>query len=123
MDDDPDDLAAAFSAQQAAKEKAKATLPTEDWVRAIDASFAAFGNNERKDSGDAAGASKSWLVTNMPPAPTRDKDGIIGIRLDPSCDSCCSTSGKKQLTAAEKEIRSRIKESLVQRLEEEMNKL
>ena len=35
MDDDPNDLAAAFFASQSAREEARATLPIDDWTRAI----------------------------------------------------------------------------------------
>mmetsp|Transcript_1471 Transcript_1471/g.2514 ORF Transcript_1471/g.2514 Transcript_1471/m.2514 type:complete len:168 (+) Transcript_1471:195-698(+) len=163
MDDDPDDLAAAFFAAQASKEKAKATLPTDDWSRVIDnieankqsassgsaASVAAVvdgkdaGTSSTSESctlnmangGNAVNPS-SWLVTTMPRvAPkyhTSDEDGIVGIIVD-SNDARCSRLGlggnhdlevvnerKYYLTAAEKEMRCRMKAYLVKKLEEKM---
>ena len=111
MDEDPDDLAALFFANQAAKEKQKATLPTDDWVKVVEAvlkkrklrgsnttdtstSDGIDVNNDRngqKSSGiiDAS----SWLVTTMPPTPNKQKvNGIDGIMLDTS-DNHCSLGG------------------------------
>jgi hypothetical protein len=146
MDDDPDDLAAAFFAQQTAKEKAKATLPTDNWIRVIEAAAAkntdgtavenkAVGGHSLApvtNDGDAVNPS-SWLVTTMPPAPTchaGDGDnGIIGIVLDSSENHCRlgtnpatedATKDRNELTLAETVMRRRLKDFLVQKLEEEM---
>ena len=101
MDDDPDDLAAAFFAQQAAKEKAKATLPTEDWIRVIDVvksrksddvDDASSGQPSKLAGGDSRGSidPASWLATKMPAAPKCHTavDGIGGIILDSSDNRC-----------------------------------
>lgn len=139
MDDDPDDLAAAFFAQEAAKEKAKATLPTDDWISVIEANKSIGGGGA---AGDCGGARKdangkfleppaksaneidpsSWLVTTMPTAPkyhtaTEEDDGIVGIILDSSANHC------SLLTSKEEEIRRQMKDYLVQKLEEETKKI
>lgn len=84
--DEPEELAAAFFAQQAAKEKARITLPIDDWTRAIIA-MAAEREVKKENSNDDAQidsssscqmsilstntpATTAWLVTTMPPAPT-----------------------------------------------------
>ena len=101
MEDDPDDLAAAFFAQQAAKEKAKTTLPTDDWIRVIEATTKQSasaapddGNATRKSGDDTLVDPSSWLVTTMSPAPKchadGNEDGIVGILLDSSDITCCS---------------------------------
>jgi hypothetical protein len=107
MDDDPNDLAAAFFASQSAREEARATLPIDDWTRAIvevvggvDGATAAGvgfrGVVGGADNDDVATIIQStytkWLVSTMPPAPTcraADDDwgvgmgGIVGIALNP----------------------------------------
>lgn len=108
MDEDPDDLAVLFFANQAAKEKQKATLPTDDWVKVVEAVLkrklkcnttddisADHGietNNESncQKSSDKIIDASSWLVTTMPPTPNKQKvNGIDGIMLDTS-DTHCS---------------------------------
>ena len=73
--DDPEELAAAFFAEQAAKEKARITLPIDDWTEN-------FSNDDDDDakidasrcqmslSSITTTAATAWLVTTMPPAPT-----------------------------------------------------
>jgi hypothetical protein len=82
--DDPEELAAAFFAEQAAKEKARITLPIDDWTRAIIAVAREKGkkaNNNDDTKIDSSSCQMSlstttapnataWLVTTMPPAPT-----------------------------------------------------
>ena len=86
--DDPEELAAAFFAEQAAKEKARIALPIEDWTRAIISVAAGrevTKENSSNDDDDAkidssrcqmslssitTTAATAWLVTTMPPAPT-----------------------------------------------------
>ena len=141
MDDDPDDLAAAFFAQQAAKENAKATLPTEDWIRVIEAKQQhtstagsdAVANGDKNTIGQS-----SWLVTSMPPAPTYldgndDEDGVDGIILAPIISLGDNTyiegtqthgdSGRGTMTDAETKMRRNIKDSLVHKLENTMKKV
>lgn len=161
MDDDPDDLAAAFFAQQAAKEKAKATLPKEDWIRVIEKASTtkspannAASSDDGKDANNSQSSTaalvkggddgiidpSSWLVTTMPSAPEyhamgNEKDGMVGIILD-SSDTRCSLGKNNatlaaandnackeaQLSVAEQEMRRKLKEYLVQKLEEKMAK-
>ena len=107
MDDDPNDLAAAFFASQSAREEARATLPIDDWTRAIAevvggvvgataAGVGVRGIVGGADNDDDATIIQStytkWLVSTMPPAPTcraADDDwgdgmgGIVGIALNP----------------------------------------
>jgi hypothetical protein len=47
--DDPEELAAAFFAEQAAKEKARITLPVDDWTRAIIAVVREKGKKANND--------------------------------------------------------------------------
>ena len=105
MDEDPDNLAALFFANQAAKEKQKASLPTDNWVKVIDAvlkkrklkgnntsdistSDGMDTNNSTDDKTSSINAS-AWLVTTMPPTPNKQKvNGIDGIILDTSNTHC-----------------------------------
>jgi hypothetical protein len=109
MEDDPDDLAAAFFAAQAAKEQQKATLPTEDWVAAITSVRArnksecqgnsmgatvtdGFDANNSsslhastsKDAGYGAATVSSWLVTTIPSVSmhTQGESGVTEIELN-----------------------------------------
>ena len=100
MDEDPDDLAALFFANQAAKEKQKATLPTDDWVKVVEAvlkkrklrgsntldvstSDGIDTNNSSTDDKTSSIDASAWLVTTMPPTPNKQKvNGINGIMLD-----------------------------------------
>jgi len=95
MDEDPDNLAALFFANQAAKEKQKATLPTDDWVKVVEAVMKKRklrGSNtsdvstsdgintnhssiDHKTSGINASA---WLVTTMPPTPKEMLTVLMG---------------------------------------------
>ena len=86
--DDPEELAAAFFAEQAAKEKARITLPIDDWTRATIAVVREKGkkaNNNDDTTIDSSSCQMSlsitdpttataWLVTTMPPAPTYRTD-------------------------------------------------
>ena len=110
MDEDPDDLAALFFANQAAKEKQKATLPTDDWVKVVEAVLKKRklrGSNTTDTSSDGIDVNNdsngqkssgiidasAWLVTTMPPTPNKQKvNGIDGIMLDTS-DNHCSLGG------------------------------
>lgn len=129
MDDDPDDLATAFFAQQAAKERKKVTLPTDDWVRVIEANNSKLGGKNGStchDTGPPDAA--SWLVTKMPSAAKYHTDdgtgdrrgGIIGIILD--SDKNCNMPLKRgaendaHASASKDDIRQRLKEQLVQNL-------
>jgi len=106
MDEDPDNLAALFFANQAAKEKQKATLPTDDWVKVIDAVLKKRklrGNttegistddvldthNSSTDDKTSSIDASAWIVTTMPPTPNKQKvNGIDGIMLDTSNTHC-----------------------------------
>ncbi|EJK55410.1 hypothetical protein THAOC_24861 [Thalassiosira oceanica] len=80
MNEDPDDLAAAFFRREAEKERLKNTLPVMDWVNIIRAT------NEVKSETDKIIDPSSWLVKTMPPEPTKrgGSSGITGIHvLDP----------------------------------------
>ena len=112
---DPDDLAAAFFAQQAAKEQKKVTLPTSDWVHVIEARRAAdvsVGDGDAKvevDDGAANSNSnsdkdstamrsmdpESWLVTTMPAAPPSPSTAAATSVLEqhPAVASCMSPKG------------------------------
>lgn len=137
MDEDPDDLAAAFFAAQAAKEKAKATLPTDDWIRVV----AAAGVGGEDGAGDDRSTDPaSWPVTAAPPEPARrdgSDGGVVGIAVDrpmgrarcrgPGADEDAARDGgggKKcpRAEEGEAEMRRRIKEYLVRKLEETMDK-
>ena len=112
MNEDPDDLAAAFFARQSAREEARANLPIDDWSRAI---LEVVGGTSALDGATVAGVGvkrvvggadndddatiipststfTKWLVTTMPPAPTYrasadegggGEGGIGGISLNP----------------------------------------
>ena len=78
MDDDPDDLAAAFFAQQAAKEAKKTALPVKDWIRVIE------DNNTSNDTTEQAINAEKWLVTTLPNAKVDEANqgqGIVGPKL------------------------------------------
>mmetsp|Transcript_1017 Transcript_1017/g.1625 ORF Transcript_1017/g.1625 Transcript_1017/m.1625 type:complete len:128 (-) Transcript_1017:440-823(-) len=109
MDDDPDDLAAAFFAQQAAKETQKTALPTKDWIRAI---------HETTVTGEVD--AEKWLATSLPDAQVESDDdtkGIVGIILN--TDSCSlekkNDGGKED--EYDNEIRDKIKQLLLQNIE------
>lgn len=108
MDEPSEELAAAFFVQQAAKEKARITLPIDDWTRAVIAAAAAGregkvkeNSNDAHDAKEEVGSShcqtsslstttpttaSAWLVTTMPPAPTyrlagnEDEEDVDGDR-------------------------------------------
>ena len=79
MNEDPDDLAAAFFRQEAEKERLRSTLPVTDWVQIIRAT------NEVKSETEKIMDPSSWLAKTIPPEPNkrRDSTGITGIVLDP----------------------------------------
>lgn len=114
MDDDPDDLAAAFFAQQAAKEAQKTALPTKDWIRVI------------QDTTDAVDAEK-WLVTTLPAAQVESDGtkGMMGIILN--SDSCRlehkNNDGSGEDDECDHEIRDKIKQLLLQKIENNLQKL
>lgn len=113
MEDDPDDLAAAFFAAQAAKEQQKAKLPTEDWIAAITSLWERKKLARDRNSTNASVADEddsnssrhvvstsheagyeatvsSWLVTTIPdhPMQKQDKYDFIEIELNGNeCDS------------------------------------
>ena len=105
MDDDPDDLAAAFFAQQAAKEAQKTALPTKDWRRIL---------HETTREVDA----EKWLATTLPRAQVEsDTKGIDGIILNR--DSCCLEK-KNDISEDEhnnEEMRDKIKQLLLQKIQ------
>ena len=105
MEEDPDDLAAAFFAQQAAKEKAQTTLPIDDWAYVVNAALqkskgtsSSSAENIGGDGKDTAsggdtnnGQSRSckvsnegkidveaWLVKTLPPPPPTQKINGMG---------------------------------------------
>ena len=128
MDEDPDDLAAAFFAAQAAKEAQKTKLPTEDWVAAI-SSIKKFASNgiSSSDEGDVTTAVNEWLVTTIPSV-SQSQDGEIALNAhDCSCNlihreendgQCESISARNEEVDA---IRDRLKQALVKKLLEELN--
>mmetsp|Transcript_25613 Transcript_25613/g.38685 ORF Transcript_25613/g.38685 Transcript_25613/m.38685 type:complete len:130 (-) Transcript_25613:104-493(-) len=113
MDDDPDDLAAAFFAQQAAKETQKTALPTKDWIRAI------------HDTTNNVADAEKWLATTLPDAQVESDGttGIVGIILN--TDSCSlekkNDGGKDD--EYDNEIRDKIKQLLLQNIENNLQKL
>ena len=113
-DDDPDDLAAAFFAQQAAKETQKTALPTKDWIRAI---------HETTNNVTGEVDAEKWLATTLPDAQVESDDtkGIVGIILN--TDSCSlekkNDGGKDDLY--DNEIRDKIKQLLLQNIENNLH--
>jgi hypothetical protein len=119
MEEDPDDLAAAFFAAQAAKEQQKAKLPTEDWINAIT-------TMQPVNHGTLDNAA-SWLVTTIPNAPDQCK-GTVGIELNSNeCHSfnllLCDDHKKSELTSSNdlETAKEKIKQVLVQKLMQECN--
>ncbi len=117
MDDDPDDLAAAFFAQQAAKEAQKTALPTKDWIRVIQDTTT---ENTPVDA-------EKWLATTLPAAQvveSDDTEGVVGIVLN--SDSCRlekkNDSGYED-DECNHEIRDKIKQLLLQKIENNLQKL
>ncbi len=112
MDDDPDDLAAAFFAQQAAKEAQKTALPTKDWIRVI------------QDTTDEVDAEK-WLATTLPAAQVESDDtGIVGTILN--SDSCRLLEEKNESGEEEEcdhEVREKIKQLLLQKIANNLQNL
>ena len=152
MNDDPDDLAAVFFAQQAAKERKKATLPTDDWIRVIEAnksrlnrvdSSKTTANEDSKKSPLPAAESVdvvdpvSWLVTTMPSAAKYHEDdgaagtngGVVGIVLDSNATNVMLSSPSDSVlerqvaTVLEEETRNHIKQYLVQQIHERVKAL
>ena len=126
MDEDPDNLAASFFANQAAKEKQKATLPTDDWVKVVEAVLKkrklkgkstvdistsnGINTNSSTDDKTSSIDASEWLVTTMPPTPNKLKvNGIDGIMLDTSNTHCnlggtlCDGSNKQKSCCTELE--------------------
>ena len=93
------------------------------------------GNATRKSGDDTLVDPSSWLVTTVSKYHADgNEDGIVRIILDSSDITCfglgktnagedTNTGGMKELTAAEKEMRSRMKEYFIQKLEEKMKKI
>ena len=98
MEEDPDDLAAAFFAQQAAKEKAQTTLPIDDWAYVVNAALQKSKGTSRSSAENSGGDGKdtasdtnngqsrscnvsnegkidveAWLVKTLPPPPPTQK--------------------------------------------------
>ena len=105
MEEDPDDLAAAFFAQQAAKEKAQSTLPIDDWTYVVNAALqkskstsSSSAENTGGDGKDTASGGdtnngqsscnvsndfgkidvEAWLVKTLPPPPPTQKINGMG---------------------------------------------
>ena len=119
MDDDPDDLAAAFFAQQAAKEAKKTALPVKDWIRVIE------DNNTSNDTTEQAINAEKWLVTTLPNAKVGEANqgqGIIGIILNGDNCSLKKREIAMQDEDSNTEIRERIKQLLVQQIESNLQK-
>ena len=112
MDDDPDDLAAAFFAQQAAKETQKTALPTKDWIRVI--------NEATKNSSEKVDA-EQWLVTTLPDAQT-GKDGIQGIILNGESCKLLKSNDADNTDERHTEIRDQIKQLMLQKIKSDLQK-
>lgn len=90
MEEDHDNLAAAFFAQQAAKEEKKAVLPINDWVTVIHAKAPCKQSGRSSPSRLAwtKDDAEAWLTTNLPEmreyqvVKSNANDGFIGISLD-----------------------------------------
>ena len=117
MEEDPDDLAAAFFAAQAAKEEQKAKLPIEEWVDAI--SQLKTADSITSDQVNV------WLVTTMPSAVSKNKDGKIPLNSNECIcnllqeNSSTNDSASALTEAQEKELhatREKLKQALVQKL-------
>ena len=117
MEDDPDDLAAAFFAAQAAKEEQKAKLPIEEWVDAI----------SQLKTADIITSDQvnEWLVTTMPSAVSKNGDGKILLNSNECIcnllqeNSSTNDSASALTEAQEKELhatREKLKQALVQKL-------
>jgi len=119
MDDDPDDLAAAFFTQQAAKEAKKTALPVKDWIRVIE------DNNTSNDTTEQAINAEKWLVTTLPNAKVDEANqgqGIVGIILNGNNCSLKKREIAMQDEDCNTEIRDRIKQLLVQQIESNLQK-
>ena len=105
MEEDPDDLAAAFFAQHAAKEKAQSTLPIDDWTYVVNAALQKSKGTSSSSAGNIGGDGKdtasggdtnngqsrsckvsnegkidveAWLVKTLPPPPPTQKINGMG---------------------------------------------
>jgi hypothetical protein len=106
MDDDPDDLAAAFFRNQAAKEAAAKTIPMKDWIRII-------GVNDPE----------KWLATTLPDS-DHNANGIVGIILNgDNCSLEKQNNDVKEAEEYDKETRDKIKQLLVQKIESKLQQL
>jgi hypothetical protein len=146
-EEDPDDLAAAFYAAQAAKNEQLSKLPTDDWVNAITTSLSTYclqssshdGNTTTYDSishtnndgiiNDAPSIHE-WLVTEIPNLPSVDQ-GEIKLNTG---DCFCRVLPKKHHGTQPEEkdvarndagfdrdtVREKMKQSLVEKLLEEV---
>ncbi|KAK1743651.1 hypothetical protein QTG54_005248 [Skeletonema marinoi] len=116
FNDDPDDLAAAFFAQQVAKETQKTALPTKDLIRAI---------HETTNNVTGEVDAEKWLATSLPDAQVESDDtkGIVGIILN--TDSCSlekkNDDGKDD--KYDNEVRDKIKQLLLQKIKDNLQKL
>ena len=117
MEEDPDDLAAAFFAAQAAKEEQKAKLPTEDWVDTIMQLKTADGTSDQ--------AVNEWLVTTIPTVVSKNKDGEIMLNSSEcNCNLLQTDSSINNSVSALTEVqedklhatREKLKQALVQKL-------
>ena len=117
MEEDPDDLAAAFFAAQAAKEEQKAKLPTEDWVDTIMQLKTADGTSDQ--------AVNEWLVTTIPNVVSKNEDGEIMLNSSEcNCnllqtDSSINNNASALTEAQEDKLhatREKLKQALVQKL-------
>jgi hypothetical protein len=131
MNEDPDDLATAFFAAQAAKEAQKAKLPTNDWVDVISSNLqttyeqsnANAAHDGMKDN-DIASSVNEWLVMTIPAAPSCH-DGEIELNPNEcSCDSLLKkynqSESRSATNSAEDEkfnaTRECLKQAIVQKL-------
>ncbi|KAL7461877.1 hypothetical protein ACHAXS_002283 [Conticribra weissflogii] len=130
MEEDNDDLAAAFFAQQAAKEQKKATLPADDWIKVIEASDSkkAGGRSSRIRLAFTENDATAWLATSLPGmgeyhvVKSNASDGLIGINLDP-CEANetwmnITRTVNSTVTLNNDKIRERLKKCLVEKLME-----
>ena len=130
MEEDPDDLAAAFFAAEAKKEAQRGKLFTEDWVDAITSMQRRAWSDGTSNDGvndNIASLVNEWLVTTIPSAPQKH-DVFITMNTD-EC-TCNLVRPKNHETGKlstfqgardEKvhEIREQLKQALVQKLLEE----
>ena len=115
MEDDPDYLAAAFFAQQAAREAQKTALPTKDWIRVIHDTTANTGEVD----------AEKWLAMTLPHAQVESDNSkrIVGIILNR--ESCFLEKKNDSGTDEDEydtEMRDKIKQLLLQKIQNNLQK-